>query len=357
MSLTISCSLLKQLTSDIFIRAGVPTADAAAMAEVLTVTDMRGIHSHGVVRSARYIDCIRAGGIRPDAEIAVETSGPAFLQVSAAGGLGIPAAVKSVNRLIELGRRQPLALVTVNHSDHFGAAGYYTMLCAEAGLIGFAMSNTCPLMAPTGGAKAAIGNNPFAWAAPAGRYRAALFDICMSTVACGKVEIAAAEHKTIPPGWLLDRNGVPTQDPDEYAKGGIMTPFGAHKGYGLAVMVEMLSGALAGAAMLSGVHSWNTRPGSDSGTGHCFITINPEFFGGLEAFVCRMEAMIAELLAVPAAPGGDRVRYPGEIEFERERHAAETGIALPEASLSELRRAAAMTGLEPAFQAMVGGSV
>lgn len=219
------------------------------------------------------------------------------------------------------------------------------MRCAEAGLIGFCMSNTCPLMAPTGGASLRIGNNPFAYSAPAGRYRAVLFDICMSTVACGKVEIAAAENRKIPLGWMLDRNGNPTDEPKEYFNGGLMLPFGGHKGYGLAIMVEIMTAILGQAGTLSEVRSWNTTPSQDANTGHCFVTVNPECFGGLKQFESRMEHMISEIVNSPKAPGVEKIYYPGEIEFMKETDAGKNGVILPDASVEQLRRASELVDL------------
>ena len=338
----ISVAELEKLCKDLMMRAGTPERAAQFVAETLVCADLRGINSHGVVRLARYLNCIKSGGIRPESPVEILAETPAMLQVSAAGGLGIPAACETTLKLIEKGRQQAVAVATVNHSDHYGAAGYYAMKCAEAGLIGFSMSNTCPLIAVTGAAAAGIGNNPFAYAAPAGRYRAILFDVCMSVVASGKLILYAADNKPIPEGWILDKNGNPTTDPSEIYDGAIMLPFGNHKGYGLAVMVELLSGVLAGAGMLSGVHSWNTVPGEDADTGHFFLTINPEFFGGLEKFVSRTESMIGELVSAPKATGVDHIYYPGEIEFALEDKGRREGIELPSGSVAELERAGKM---------------
>ena len=330
---------LTDRSADLLERAGVPGPAARTAAETLVSADVRNIHSHGVIRLARYIECIRSGGIRPEAELKILDGGPAFLQVSANGGLGIPAACETVKRLIAKGTALPLAAASVNHSDHYGAAGYYAMKCAEAGLIGFSMSNTCPLIAVTGAAAAGIGNNPFAYAAPAGKYRAVLFDICMSVVASGKIILAAADDRPIPEGWILDKHGKPTTDPQAIYDGAIMLPLCGHKGYGLALMVEMLAGVLAGAGTLSGVNSWNTVPGRDADTGHFFMTINPAFFGGLDKFTARMEKVIAELTSAPRAEGVDKIYYPGELEFISERRAEAEGVDLPDASAAELDRA------------------
>ena len=155
-----SVEYLKAKTAEIAERAGVPTADAVAIADVLVTADARGISSHGVVRLARYIDCIRAGGIKHAAELEILRESPNSLMVSAAGGLGIPASVKTMERLLEKAKTQAISIATVSHSDHYGAAGYYAMMAADRGFVGFSASNTCPLVAPTGGRAATIGNNP-----------------------------------------------------------------------------------------------------------------------------------------------------------------------------------------------------
>ena len=337
--------LLKKECKKIFIAAGVPVDDAALIADTLIATDARGIHSHGVIRAARYIDCIKSGGIKADAEVQILNDSPSCVRLSAAGGLGIPAAIKATDMAIERAKKYGVAVATVNHSDHYGAAGVYSLRCADQGFMGFSMSNTCPLVAPSGGSKATIGNNPFSYAAPGAKYRAILFDICMSVVASGKLIIAAAEGKKIPKEWILDAQGNPTDDPSEIYRDAIMLPFASHKGYGFAVMVELLSGVLAGAGITEDVHSWNTVPGMDADTGHCFIVINPEFFGGLEVFKKRTDLLIDRMLATPPAAGVDKVRYPGEIEFEKEADAKANGIPLPDSSIAELKRGADLVGV------------
>ena len=338
-------NILKQECEKIFIAAGVPETDAALVADTLIATDARGIHSHGVIRAARYIDCIKAGGIKAAVVPQILNDSPSCIRLSAAGGLGIPAAIKATDMAIERAKKYGVAVATVNHSDHYGAAGIYSLRCADQGFMGFSMSNTCPLVAPSGGRKATIGNNPFSYAAPGEKYRAILFDICMSVVASGKLIIAAAEGKKIPKEWILDAQGNPTDDPSEIYRDAIMLPFASHKGYGFAVMVELLCGVLAGAGITEDVHSWNTVPGMDADTGHCFIVINPEFFGGLDIFKKRTDLLIDRMLATPPAAGVDKVRYPGEIEFEKEADAKVNGIPLPESSVDELKRGAKLTGV------------
>lgn len=333
---------LERKCTSLMLAVGTPEDNARLVSETLVSADMRGISSHGVMRISNYMRCILSGGLHPAAKMEILGEGPAYVHVSACGGLGIPAACRTTDLVIAKAASCPLVAGAVCHSDHYGAAGYYAMKCAEKGLIGFSMSNTCPLIAVTGASSAAIGNNPFAYAAPAGKYRAILFDICMSVVASGKIQIASAQHQPIPDGWILDRTGNPTHDPDEVFKGAIFLPFAGHKGYGFAMMVELLAGVLSGAGVLGDVHSWNKQPGRDSNTGHFFMAINPAFFGGLEAFVARTGSMIEHIKAARKAPGIQEILYPGELEFARERKALESGIELPEASVIELEKAEEM---------------
>ena len=337
---------LKRTVAEICRASGIPGDDAGMIADVLVSTDMRGIHSHGVVRLARYLDCIRAGGIKADAQPVILKESSNSIMASAAGGLGIPASVKIVRRLLDKAAESAISIATINHSDHYGAAGVYAMMAADRGFIGLSMSNTCPLVAPSGGRAAAIGNNPFAYAAPAGKYRAVLFDVCMSKVAAGKLVIAAEAGKKIPTDWILTKEGNKTDDPNEIWRDAVMLPFAEHKGYGFATLVETFTGVLAMSGMLSSVHSWNVQPGRDADTGHCFIAVNPEFFGGADRFKERVDSMVEELKRCPVAEGAREVLYPGELEWRREADAEQNGIELPEASEKELLRAAGLAGLE-----------
>lgn len=333
------CEELKRIVRDVMTRAGVPDRDAQMLADVLVTTDMRGVHSHGVVRLANYLDCLRSGGIKSAAEPITLKESASSLMVSAAGGLGVPAAYKTMERLLDKMEGQAIGVATMNHSDHYGAAGYYAVMAADRGYVGFSMSNTCPLVAPTLGRKATIGNNPFAYAAPGRKNRALLFDICMSKVAAGKIALAADDGKRIPTDWILTKDGLPTDDPNELPRGGVMLPFAEHKGYGFATMVEMMTGCLAMSGMMSSVYSWNKVPGRDADTGHAFMVINPAFFGGKDEFAERVDAMIAELKSCPTVAGASEVLYPGELEWRREAAAKADGIELPVGSVRELDRA------------------
>lgn len=327
------------------IKVGVPEEDAATVASVLANADARGVHSHGVVRMEGYVECVMAGGIAPAAEHTIITEGDSHARIDANRGLGIPVSVFAAKLAKRKAQKSGIAIVNVYNSHHHGACGYYTLMCADDGLIGMAMSTGDIIMAVTGAATSSIGNNPFSYAVPAGKYRAICYDIAMSTVAAGKISMAAVENRSIPLGWLLDPAGNPTTDPHDYERGGALAPFGGYKGYGLSIMVEALAGVLSGAALLKDIHAWNKDPDTSGNVGHCFIAMDPTILHPEYSVSARAEQMIDELLHTPKAPGVDRILFPGELENENEKLAYKQGIALPYATEHALQHVAEMTGI------------
>lgn len=324
---------------------GVSRDDAEAVAQVLISADMRGIHSHGCVRLTGYAACLQSGGIAAGAQYRLLSEGRAFALMDAGRGLGIPATLHAAALAVKKARDAGVAVVNVRNSHHHGACGYYALQCANAGMVGLCMSTGDPIMAATGSASRAIGNNPFSYAAPAGRYRAICYDIAMSAVAAGKISMAADEGREIPPGWLLDPLGRPTTDPQQYALGGALVPFGGYKGYGLSMMVEVLAGILSGAALLEEIHAWNEDPRAGGNVGHCIIAIDPRQLNPGFDVSARAEEMIERLKAMPKAPDVDAIRFPGELEQLREADALANGLTLPPATEQALRRLAEQTGI------------
>lgn len=343
--MSISCEKLKNYCQKALMICKVSEADASTVAEVLVNADMRGVHSHGVIRMIGYVDCLLSGGVRHDAAAKIVTEGPSNALIDADQGLGIPASVFAT----EIARKKALetgvGIVNVFNSHHHGACGYYSQSLTESGLIGLAMSTGDVIMAASGSASRAIGNNPFSYAVPAGKYRAVCYDVAMSMVAAGKISIAADEGKSIPYGWLLDPEGNPTTDPKDYERGGALVAFGGHKGIGLSMMVESLAGLLSGAAMLGDIHAWNQNPKQSGNVGHLIIALDPKKLNPCIDMPARTEAMIEELAAARRAPGVERILYPGQLEHEREAAAKECGINLPQATLDALAKVAERTSL------------
>ncbi len=335
--MAVSCDGLRAFCREALTRCGVPEKAAGDTAAVLVNADMRGIHSHGVVRMPGYVECLMSGGVNKDAVPRIVSETPASALIDADRGLGIPATLYAVEVARGKAREHGVAVVNVFNSHHHGACGYYSQMLALDGLIAMAMSTGDIIMAAAGGAGRAIGNNPFSYALPAGRYRTVCYDVAMSAVAAGKISIAALEGASIPPGWLLDPQGRPTTDPADYDRGGALVAFGGHKGYGLAMMVEAFAGLLSGGAMLSDIHAWNCDPKASGNVGHQIIAMDPAALNPEVDFPARVEAMIEALASAEPAPGTERILYPGQLEHEREPEALAHGVTLPESVVGGLR--------------------
>ena len=335
--MAVSCDELRAFCREALKACGVPERAAEDTASVLVNADMRGIHSHGVVRMPGYVDCLLSGGVRADAAPRIVSETETSALIDADRGLGIPATLYATEIARQKAKARGVAVVNVFNSHHHGACGYYSQMLALDGLIALAMSTGDVIMAAAGSAGRAIGNNPFSYALPAGRYRAVCYDVAMSAVAAGKISMAAMEGRSIPLGWLLDPEGRPTTDPTDYDRGGALVAFGGHKGYGLAVMVEAFAGLLSGGAMLSDIHAWNHDPNAGGNVGHQIIAMDPARLNPGIDFPARVEAMIEELASAAPAPGTERILYPGQLEHEREREAGIHGVTLPDSVLEGLR--------------------
>jgi len=213
-------------------------------------------------------------------------------------------------------------------------------------MIGQVVSNTPPLMAPTGGKGRKIGTNPFAVAAPAGKHPAFVLDMATATAALGKIVGAAAKGNSIPEGWMLSPEGAATTDPKQFQEGGALIPFGDYKGYGISLVVEILSGVLTGAGILNEVTSWRREPEQESRTGHSFLAINVEAFMPLQEFRKRMDRMIDAMHETPLAPGAKRIYVAGEIEAENTQRSRSEGILLSKVTFSDLESLADRLGVK-----------
>jgi ureidoglycolate dehydrogenase (NAD+) len=238
-----------------------------------------------------------------------------------------------------------IACATVSNSGHFGAAGYYANVAAWEDCIGIGMCNVDPGVAVPGSRGAVLGTNPFAYAVPDGKGRTVFLDIATSVVAAGKIYQAQAAGKRTPEGWLVDGNGLPTTDPSGYPKVGALQPMAGHKGYGLALMVEILTGLLSGGAFGHDVVSWVTGrdPVNQSLT---FIAVSIEAFMPIEVFTTRMARIAQEIRSAPKAVGAERIYLPGEKEWENREIALREGLRLPPDVIASLDGLAEDYGLD-----------
>ena len=329
----------------LFQKLGVSKEDARMVADTLIKADQWGVASHGVMRVERYVRCLQSGGILPDAEFTVDQQFGGWVRASANGGLGIPASCKATELVIQLAKEHGIAIVNLRQSHHNGAEGVYADMIAKAGMIGMVMSTGNPIMAVTGSCEATIGNNPFAYAVPAGKYGTLMMDVAMSAVADGKIRVLKSMGKLLDPGCVLDKNGNPTCVPDEYLDGGVLLPFGAHKGYGLSVMVECMSGIMSGAALTHDINSWNEIPGHIGNTGHMFMAMDISKMMELSDYVASVENMIEQFKNAKKAEGVNEIFYPGELEQRREAAAGEM-VSMLTSTWESLEAAFASCGLE-----------
>jgi ureidoglycolate dehydrogenase (NAD+) len=338
---------LKEFCKTSLITFGMSEENAAITAEVLAETDAFGTHSHGTVNLANYVKKAKAGGLDITATPILVKEGPAFAIMDGQNGMGMVPAYKAMSLACEKAQENGIGIVTVRNSTHFGAAGYYANMAAMRGLFGLSVSNVDPNMTVPGARGMVIGNNPVAYAAPANVIPTVFLDIAMSKVASLKVVKARKEGKSIPDSWIVDKDGLPTTDPSHYPEEGAVQPMAAHKGYGLAVMVEMLTGGLSGGSMsmLDNIVSWLFEIEEPNRVCHTFIAINIDQFAGKEVFARRMDDMIQVLHNAPKAKGSEKIYVPGEMEWMNHKK-AESGLLLPSNVIEALEDLKEQSGIE-----------
>ncbi|QVQ53041.1 Ldh family oxidoreductase [Spiractinospora alimapuensis] len=318
---------------------GAPPTTADPVARHMLWADRRGTETHGLVRLPAYVERVRRGTLDPTARPHVEARHGAVTTVDANHGFGHAAADYAMNHALERSRSDGVGVTTVRRSGHFGAAGAYAAMAATQGAVGIAMTNAAPLMAPTGGRERRVGNNPIAVAVPFSEFPIVL-DIAMSAVAAGRVMLAARRGESIPDSWGADRRGRPTTDPHEVlAGGGLLRPVADHKGYGLALVVDLLTSVLGGGA--PGIDVKRLDQDGPVDASHTCIALDVSAFGDPTGFADRIEALAATMRATPLADGAERVLLPGEREAEVARRRDEHGIDYPDDIFAALERLAA----------------
>lgn len=329
---------------EIFRAWGMTPEHARVTAERLEYADLHGVDSHGIALLPLYAR-LRAGKrLNFSAEPRLVRDSPVIAVIDADGGLGQPPGTRAMLLAIDKARAAGLAAVAVRNSNHFGAAGAYAMLAAEAGFIGMAFSAAWdPAIVPTHGAEPRFGTNPLAFAAPAGEGAPFCFDVATSTVAIGKLRLAELHGRPLEPGWALDAAGAVTTDPKAALASRLLTPLGgtpklsSHKGYGLAAMVEILSTMLSGASYC--VSRDPAKPSFD--VGHFFLVIDPAAFRGDGGFEADVDGMMRVLRETRPAQPGQPVIAPGDPEARAFADRSVYGIPMPEALVKQVREIAA----------------
>lgn len=291
------------------IKAGLNEKAASDVSDVLTFADHRGIHSHGAVRVEYYAERIAKGGITADPDYTFEKTGPATATFDGDNGPGHQAAKQAMEEAIEMARDNGVAVVGVKNISHSGALGYFVEMAAKEDMVAISMCQSDPMVVPFGGTEPYFGTNPIAFSAPSNDDRIITFDMATTVQAWGKVLNARSKNESIPDTWAVNDKGEPTTDSrDVHA----LVPVAGPKGYGLMMMVDILSGSLLGVP--HGIHVssmyQDLTKGRDLGQLH--IVINPSYFTDLKQFKKQITTMLDELKEQPAAEGYGEIYYPGE---------------------------------------------
>jgi LDH2 family malate/lactate/ureidoglycolate dehydrogenase len=320
---------LRQTVARIFEKLGVTPEDSAEGADVLTMTDLRGVETHGVSNMLRmYVRDYKAGKLDPRPGWRMIRESPGTAVIDAERRLGIMVGGKAMRLAIDKARQVGVGVVTVFNAGHFGAIGHYAMQAALQDMVGVCFTGAGLTVVPTFASKPLLGTNPIALAAPARREAPMLFDAATSAIAGNKIRLAIRVGSPLLPGWVTDKDGVPIMeekpvfDRDEYFQAplGGTREQGSHKGYGFALMAEVLS------TLLSGALPTMLMPGS--GSKNHFAAYNIEAFTDLAHFKDTMDEMLKTLRTAQPAPGQDRVLYPGLSEHEEVEVRRRDGIPL-----------------------------
>jgi LDH2 family malate/lactate/ureidoglycolate dehydrogenase len=334
---------LRNYGRDALERAGLVPEGAAVVTEVQLEASLRGQPTHNVDGIPRYARRLRAGSLNGDPRIRIEHEMRISARVDGDNGPGQWIATVAMETAIRKARESGIGVVTVRRSNHFGAAGHYVWTAARQGLIGLCTTNGPAVLAPTGGRTPILGNNPIGAGIPAGRHPPILLDVAMSVAPRGKIGLHLAEGRPLPPGWILDRFGRPSTNVEDLAAG-LGVPIGGHKGYGLALILEVLSGVLSGAGF--GADHRMRRGSGTFDVGHLFIAIDPALFSPAEEFKERVDRLIEQIQASEPIEGVSKVLIPGEAEMRsRERHLAH-GVPLRQTTYRALIRYGKSSGLK-----------
>jgi LDH2 family malate/lactate/ureidoglycolate dehydrogenase len=334
---------LTDLASAVLEAEGVPPDDARLVAGCLVEAELWGHPSHGLLRLSWYVARIRTGVVDPAAKAEMVVDRGAVAVLDGREGLGHVLTAHAATEAVRRAREHGVGVVAVRNSNHFGMAAHFTRMIAEQSCVGIVTTNGSPAMAPWGGRAKAVGANPWSIAAPAGKHGVTVMDVANVNAARGKIYAARERGGSIPQGWALDAEGRPTTDPAAAIEG-VILPMAGHKGYAISFMMDVLSGVLTGSSFATGV-SGPQQAERRSGSGHLVLAIDVAAVADPGSFGERMEALIAEMKAVPLAEGSEEIFFPGELEDRSRDRTEREGIELPDKTVDALEQLAAETGV------------
>ncbi len=363
--MNVSAERIRQQITAILSAWGMNADLVRSTTEVMVETDLAGVDSHGISMLMLYEELRSAGKLNLQAHPAIVREGPVTALLDADAGLGHPAGVMGMELAIKKALSMGVGAVSVFNSHHFGAAGYYAALAAKKGLIGLVTSSARTVcVVPTRAALPMLGTNPIAFAAPTRRNRPFLLDMSTSTVAANKVKVYDLNHKPIPPGWVQDEHGAPVTDAalalDTIFRreGGGLTPVGgtaemrSHKGYGLGVLVQILSATLSGGSF-GPIRVKTQAKDEPDNVGHFFLALDPKMFRPEGAFEGDLDALVDELHRTPAADPALPVLVAGDPEAEAREQRLREGIPLPQTLSDKIRAICQRCGVPFVLEPMI----
>ncbi len=339
-SVPVPVSSLTDFVTKALLSTGLSRPDADTTAEALVMTDTLGVYTHGTKLLAGYLKKLQGGGYPPTAKPKIEREGPAWAIVDGDSGLGQVGCHFAMQTAMQKAAQCGVAFVSLKNTGHIGAAGHFAGQAARSGFISMITGNDIPSVAAPGSKKAVLGSNPLAYAIPTGG-DPILLDMATAAVAGGKVYAAIQRGETIPPTWLVGPDGLPTTDGTLYPHATALAPMAGHKGYGLGLWCEVLSALIPGGAMTWQVGSWMFDPPSRASWHNASFTVfHVDAMTDRSAFNSRIQSLIDEIHAAPAAEGIESVLLPGEREWKNAAAAQVHGIPLPPDVRMKLREAA-----------------
>lgn len=352
---TFNAQYLRDFTRDVFVSFGVPQEQATVASDVLSKADLRGIDSHGVARLRTYVDMFTIGRINPRPNIRIVREKKSIATVDGDSGLGLVVGPKANEIAMEKASVYGSGWISVCNTNHYGIASYYCLKALERDMIGWSMTNTSRIVVPLWGAERRLGTNPIAIAFPGHRNPPIVIDMATSVVAFGKVEMAERAGVAMPEGWIIDENGNPSTQAGDVYKGGILPlgstrEMGAHKGYCLSAMVDILSAVLSGAnwgpyvppfALFEDVPLQSVG----KGIGHFFGAMEIDGFEDVDVFKMRIDEWISVFRNTKPAPGHQAVLIPGDPEHEAENVRSRYGIPLIGSVVNDLKEVSKITGV------------
>lgn len=326
-----------QLCINILKKHDVEENDAITTVHALIEADLMGISSHGIIRFPLYLQNLKDKNIEKSPSVRVVSKSINTAVIDGGNGLGQVVSQQAIDMIIEKTKEVDIFAISVRNSNHFGTARYWAEQLQKHDLIGIAMSNVPPIMPPTGGAEARVGNNPISVAIPSGKEKPIILDMATSNVPFGRILDYQSRGMGIPEGWAVNAAGESTTDPNEVINGGFLFPVGGPKGYGLSVIIEALSSLLSNGAIGSEIQIKHNTPINVS---HFFLGIKVDSFLDLSLFKNNVDQYIQFIKNTKPIEGISEIYLPGEMEFGKLQVNKENGLFIPDTILREILKLA-----------------